>query len=58
MAERADEASERGRLAEQGNTDAKLFVPEDSEDKDELSEHAPDDGDASGGGGPEGGEGA
>jgi hypothetical protein len=58
MAERDDETTGRLRLAEQGNTDAKLVVPEDSKDKDELQDHAPADADASGGGGPEGGEAA
>ena len=58
MAERDDEPAGRLRLAEQGNTDAKLLVPEDSKDKEELQDHAPDDAEASGGGGPEGGEAA
>ncbi|MDQ3587610.1 MAG: hypothetical protein M3350_08730 [Actinomycetota bacterium] len=58
MPERGDEAPEGRRLAEQGNTHAKLFVPEDSEDKDELQERAPEDAEASGVGEPEGGKGA
>ncbi|MDQ3588051.1 MAG: hypothetical protein M3433_07375 [Actinomycetota bacterium] len=55
MAERDEEAPDGFGLAEQGNTDAKLFVPEYSKDKNELQEEAPE---VSGEGGPEGGEAA
>ncbi len=58
MPEREEEAPDGARMAEQGNTAAKLFVPEDSDDKAELSEQAPEDAEASSGGGRESGEGA
>jgi len=53
--EREEEAPEGRRLAEQGNTGAKLFIPEGSEDK-ELQGEALEGAEASGGGGPEGRE--
>lgn len=58
MGERNEDAPEGLRPAEQGNTDAKLLVPEYSKDKNELQEEAPHDAEASGEGEPEGGEAA
>ncbi len=56
MAEREDEAPAGRRLAEQGNTDAKLFVPDDKQDQDVPQEEVPEDAEASGEGEPEGAE--
>jgi len=56
--EREEEVPEGRKLADQGNTDAKLFVPDEEAEQDELQEQAPDDSQGSGGAGPEGGEAA
>ena len=58
MAEREEEeeAPAGRRLAEQGNTDAKLFVPDDNQDQDVPQEDGLEDAEASGEGEPEGTE--
>jgi len=53
MAEREEGLPPGRKLAEQGNTDAKLFVPDDDEDKDEVTEQRPEGAEASGEGEPE-----
>jgi hypothetical protein len=58
MGEREEELPEGRKLADQGNTDAKLFVPDSSEEQDELQEDAPEDAQGASDAGPEGGEAA